>query len=110
MDRRYLDRPRRRKLAAPCRDRDRIDRVRGSGGLTHVGTAGGLRRGDFVRAAERQGWRIVRRRGSHIVMKGDGAVRPLVVPDHREIGEGLARSILREMGLSVDVFLAQARK
>ncbi|RLC76328.1 MAG: hypothetical protein DRI61_13485 [Chloroflexi bacterium] len=57
-----------------------------------------------VRALERAGWEVTRWRGSHIIMTKPGSIYTLSIPDHREIGPGLLRAILRKAGLSVEEF------
>lgn len=49
-----------------------------------------------VRAFERAGWRVSRRRGSHIIT--------LSVPDHDELDRGTLRSLIRKADLTVDEF------
>lgn len=39
-----------------------------------------------------------------------GEAKNLAIPNQRELPEGTARSLVRAMGLSVDEFLALARK
>lgn len=49
-------------------------------------------------------------RGSHqILSRGPGAGH-LPIPMHRELREGLVRSLIAERGLTVDEFLARAKK
>jgi len=61
----------------------------------------------IVAAFEKQGYRAVRQRGSHIrLLPPDGVNRkPLTIPDHHVVGKGLLRKIIRDAGLSVDEFL-----
>jgi predicted RNA binding protein YcfA (HicA-like mRNA interferase family) len=61
-----------------------------------------------LRALERLGFVVVRRRGSHVFLRHpDG--RATVVPVHpgEDIGRGLVRKIIRDAGVEVDVFLEQ---
>jgi len=48
----------------------------------------------------------VRRRGSHIIMqkKLDNTTITVPVPDHKELLTGTLRSIIRQSGISRDVF------
>ena len=60
---------------------------------------------EIVRILEQAGFRVVRTRGSHAVLKHlDG--RTTVVPLHSSetIGPGLLRAILRDVEMSVDSF------
>jgi predicted RNA binding protein YcfA (HicA-like mRNA interferase family) len=59
-----------------------------------------------VRAFERLGFRRVRQRGSHVVLRKDtpdGAVG-CVIPRHRELAHGTLRGILKQARVSVDDF------
>ncbi len=58
-----------------------------------------------VRAFEKAGWEIARRRGSHVVMTRPGSIYTLSVPDHRELGPGILRSLIRKSGMSVEEFV-----
>lgn len=60
--------------------------------------------GDLVSALERQGFRLVRQRGSHLVLqkREPGTTITAVVPNHKELAPGTLRSILKRTGLSVE--------
>ena len=58
-----------------------------------------------VRAFARDGWEMVRQRGSHMVLVKPGHMATLSVPDHREIAKGTLRSLIRSSGLTVDEFI-----
>lgn len=58
---------------------------------------------DCVRALERIGYVIVRRRGSHIRMQAPGRP-PVTVPDHRNLDRGTLRAIIRDADLTVEAF------
>lgn len=62
---------------------------------------------DAIRALERLGFRKVRQRGSHVVLKKTMQTEVLgcVVPLHRELKIGTLRGILRQAKLSVEEFL-----
>ena len=49
------------------------------------------------------GFEEVRQRGSHVVMKREGA--GCVVPMHAEIKTGTLSGILKQAGVSVDAFI-----
>jgi predicted RNA binding protein YcfA (HicA-like mRNA interferase family) len=59
-----------------------------------------------MRTAEALGWVDIRRKGDHRIYKRDGAPHNLSIPDHREVGEGTLRKLVRTMGLTVDEFIA----
>lgn len=61
----------------------------------------------LVRALRRDGWTVVRQRGSHIRLQrqvGD-EVRKLTVPAHRPIKRSTLAHILKAAGMSVDRLL-----
>ena len=64
---------------------------------------------EVVRAFERLGWRVSRRRGSHIVLTKHGGPATLSVPDHPQVARGTLRSLIASAGLTVEEFLAAAR-
>jgi predicted RNA binding protein YcfA (HicA-like mRNA interferase family) len=60
-----------------------------------------------VRALNRLGFRVVRQRGSHVVLRKDtktGAIG-CVVPVHRELALGTLRSVLKQAGISIEKLL-----
>lgn len=48
--------------------------------------------------------------GDHMVLKKAGARRNISIPDHREVKEGLLHTLIKDMSLTIDEFLALARK
>jgi predicted RNA binding protein YcfA (HicA-like mRNA interferase family) len=61
-----------------------------------------------VRALQRAGWVVVRRRGSHIRLQKHtpGETFKLIVPAHRPIKRSTLAHILKQARLSVDEFNA----
>ncbi len=59
---------------------------------------------DAIKVFETLGFRIVRQKGSHVVLRrGDvGCVLPL----HKELAVGTLRSAIKQAGLTVEEFLA----
>lgn len=57
----------------------------------------------IVKALGKAGYSEVRQRGSHIRLSAVGK-KSLTVPDHKEIGPGLLKKILRDAKLSTDEF------
>ena len=57
---------------------------------------------DLIRALEKEGFQVIRQKGSHIVVQKrmSGEVVTTVVPDHSEIAKGTLRSILRKRRIS----------
>ena len=64
---------------------------------------------DAVQAFERDGWRMVRQRGSHMIMTKPGETAVLSVPNHRELKRGTLRGLIRKAGLDVETFMALLR-
>ena len=60
---------------------------------------------EAVRAFEKDGWRIVRRaRSRHIIMKKEGMIAALSIPEHRVLDRGLLRSLIRDAYISIEKF------
>jgi predicted RNA binding protein YcfA (HicA-like mRNA interferase family) len=60
---------------------------------------------EVVKALRRVGYEQDRQRGSHIVLRQ--TVEPhrrVVVPDHKEVAKGTLRTIIKQVGLTVDEF------
>lgn len=60
---------------------------------------------EIVRAFERDGWILVRQRGSHMIMVKESLPVTLSIPDHREVAKGTLRSLIRSSGLTVESFV-----
>ena len=63
-----------------------------------------------AKAFGRDGWELVRQKGSHMILVKDGNWATLSVPDHREIAPGTLRSLIRASGLTVEAFIALTKK
>ena len=61
---------------------------------------------EAVKRFLRIGYVLVRQRGSHmrLIHPLNTNRQPLTVPDHRELGKGLLRKLLRDSELSVSEF------
>jgi predicted RNA binding protein YcfA (HicA-like mRNA interferase family) len=66
---------------------------------------------EAVRAFERLGFRIVRRRGSHVAVRKDtpDGAHGTTVPMHDEIARGTLGGILRQAGVDVEEFFRNVR-
>ncbi|HEX8447715.1 MAG TPA: type II toxin-antitoxin system HicA family toxin [Sphingomonas sp.] len=62
---------------------------------------------EIIRILERLGYVRVRQRGSHVVMRRDSS--GCVVPLHNEVKAGTLGGILRQAGLTADIFIAAIR-
>ena len=62
---------------------------------------------EAIKAFQKIGREIVRRRGSHVRMRdrANPSHKPLSVPDHKELKLGLLRTLLRDADLDVEQFL-----
>lgn len=58
-----------------------------------------------VKALEKLGFVVYRQRGSHITLVNEDPTAQVTVPNHREIAKGTLRSIIRQVGLTVDEFI-----
>jgi predicted RNA binding protein YcfA (HicA-like mRNA interferase family) len=65
---------------------------------------------NVVKVFAKDGWRMVRQRGSHLILVKPGHMATLSVPDHGEVARGTLRSLVRSSGLTVDEFAALASK
>ena len=64
---------------------------------------------EAVRRFERLGYTVVRQRSSHIRMKHPHGDRlPLTVPDHKVLGRGLLRKLMRDAKVTVREFIQLA--
>jgi len=62
---------------------------------------------DVLRALSKIGFKVIRQRGSHIILKGEhgGKRRTVVIPKHKEIAVGTLHGIAFQAGLSVEEFV-----
>jgi len=61
---------------------------------------------EVIKVLSKLDFRVVRQRGSHIVLKGfyKEKKRTVVVPKHKEIAVGTLRGILFQAGLGIEEF------
>jgi len=59
-----------------------------------------------VKCFEKLGYVVVRQKGSHIRMwhKSDKSKKPLTIPQHKVLGKGLLRKLVRDAEISVEGF------
>ncbi len=69
-----------------------------------MGTLSNISSSQVMKAFEKLGWELDRRRGSHQVLAKAGA-RSLVIPNRVEMRKGTLRNLIRDAGLTVDEFL-----
>ncbi len=58
-----------------------------------------------VKIFEKDGWQFTRQRGSHMILTKPGLQTTLSVPDHKEIGRGLLKTLINDSGLTVEKFI-----
>ncbi|PYU55398.1 MAG: addiction module toxin, HicA family [Acidobacteria bacterium] len=58
-----------------------------------------MKRRDLIRHLEAHGCALLREGGNHSVYVNRAARKTSTVPRHREINEGLARKICRDLGI-----------
>ena len=60
---------------------------------------------DLCKVLEKIGYLVDHQTGSHIILRnGKPPYRRLTVPNHKEIAKGALRSIIREVGLTLQEF------
>ncbi len=59
---------------------------------------------EAVKAFQKAGWIHRGQVGSHAVLTKTGSPANLSVPQHKELGIGILRALIRQSGLSVDEF------
>jgi predicted RNA binding protein YcfA (HicA-like mRNA interferase family) len=64
---------------------------------------------EIVAALSKVGFREIagRGKGSHLFVHREQPPKGITIPDHKEVGRGLLRSIIRQAELSVDEFLGK---
>ena len=60
---------------------------------------------EVVKILSKAGWAETRQKGSHIILTKPGHIASLSVPDHKEVGRGTLRALLRAAGISPDEFV-----
>lgn len=58
-----------------------------------------------IKVLEKNGFYVVRQKGSHIVLRKNMPFYQLVVPDHKELDTGTLRAIIRQSGMSIEEFI-----
>ena len=61
-------------------------------------------------AFERLGWRLARRKGSHMLLTKQGMKVNLALPDHAELDRGTLRTLIRKAELTVEQFIGALAK
>lgn len=61
---------------------------------------------EIIKVFAKDGWQMVRQRGSHMILVKDGQIATLSIPDHKEVAKGTLRSLIRNSGLTAEEFIA----
>ena len=59
---------------------------------------------EAVKKFQKAGWVVARQRGSHIMMIKSNYEYTLSIPQHKELGPGILRKLIRQAGLTVEEF------
>lgn len=57
-----------------------------------------------VKVFKKAGWLFQRQSGSHMILTKPGADSTLSIPNHKEIGRGLLKTLIKDSGLNVEDF------
>ncbi|MDJ0532830.1 MAG: type II toxin-antitoxin system HicA family toxin [Xenococcaceae cyanobacterium MO_207.B15] len=60
---------------------------------------------ECIKVLEKVDFKIVRQRGSHIVLLKQKPKTTIIVPNHKELDRGTLRAIIRQANLTVDEFI-----
>lgn len=58
-----------------------------------------MKSSEFHRKVKTNGWQHIRTKGSHYIYEKGGRTYPVPFHGNKEIGEGLRKKIVKEMGL-----------
>jgi predicted RNA binding protein YcfA (HicA-like mRNA interferase family) len=61
---------------------------------------------EVIKAFERHGWKVARRRGSHVILTKPGNPATLSIPDHELVARGTLRTLITRSGLTIEEFLS----
>jgi predicted RNA binding protein YcfA (HicA-like mRNA interferase family) len=59
---------------------------------------------EAVRKLQRAGWSVARQKGSHVMLTKPGYQWTLSIPQHKELGPGIIRKLIRQANLSIHEF------
>ena len=57
-----------------------------------------------VKKLIRAGWRVDRQVGSHIMLVKTGYIYTLSIPQHKELGIGILKKLIKQAGLNAEEF------
>ena len=59
---------------------------------------------EAIKKFQRAGWRVDRRKGSHVMPVKQGYDYTLSIPQHATLGIGILRKLIRQASISVEEF------
>ena len=59
---------------------------------------------DAVKKFSKAGWSVARQKGSHVMMTNPGYNWTLAIPQHKELGPGLLKKLLKQAGMTIEEF------
>ena len=59
---------------------------------------------EAVKKFQKAGWKINRKKGSHVMMTKEDHEYTLSIPQHAELGPGILRKLIRQANLPVEDF------
>jgi predicted RNA binding protein YcfA (HicA-like mRNA interferase family) len=59
---------------------------------------------ETVRKFQKAGWSFVRQKGSHAMMTKPGYQWTLSIPQHKELGPGILRKLIKQADLTIEEF------
>lgn len=59
---------------------------------------------EAIKKFQRLGWVIDRQKGSHVMMIKAGYLYTLSIPQHKELGIGLIRKLIKQAGIMIEQF------
>lgn len=60
---------------------------------------------ECIKALEKIGFVVQRQKGSHITLVRQDPATQVTIPNHRTVARGTLRTIIRQVGLTVDEFI-----
>lgn len=59
---------------------------------------------EAIKKLQKRGWKVIRQKGSHIMMTKDNYFYTLSIPVHKELGIGILYKLLKQAQISTEEF------
>ena len=59
---------------------------------------------EAVKKFQKAGWSVARQKGSHLMMVKTDYKYTLSIPQHKELGPGILKKLIRQAGITVEEF------